>query len=702
MTRRSDVVRAILLALAAGCGGGSGGSGAPPDPPDLAAPKVALAFPPPDGTTDRPTIVVDGTASDDTGVALVTVNGVDATSDDGFRTWRAEVPLVRGANGLVVEARDAAGNTASDTGAVERTDPVFVTPSGLALDEPRGRALVVDRSRLLGIDLATGERSELALSGAAFEFADRIAVDEALGIAYVGQVDRVFRVDLATGATVLLSGGGAGAGVGLARVDGLRVDPASGDLYAGDGLSGFVCRVDLQTGNRTLLPVGHRGRDFVMDLPRNRVIEAVLSNGWFAVGWDLDTGAIDVLSGQAVGAGPNPASFGVLSFQGHAFDGATQTLWAVGDERPVVFEWDLASGDRRVLSGGGVAGGPEMIQPRAMALDAARGRLLVADAGLDAVVAVDLLTGERSVLSGVVRGAGPPVFGVRDLALAPDGRLFVLRDLAAASAGTTGVLASRRDEILVLDGANRAGLPPLSGAKIVSPRSIAFDATAARLLVSDAGGGALVFDEATGWVLEEGEPALVGIDPASGAVTVISDAAHGAGPMFVAPDRVAFGEEGVLVLDAKSKAVFRVDLATGDRTIVSNQLVGGGAEFRLLIGLDVDAATDRAIVSDGFLGIVSVDAQTGDRTSVASLTGGSDLSVDALGRRAFLAGATALHVIDIDAGGSVALPGTGPALLSPRAVLYEPVLDVVLAGDPNTASIVAISPRTGERVIVAK
>jgi hypothetical protein len=705
MTRRSNrtafPLRALALACAAGCGGGSGGA---QEPPDVVAPHVAIAFPPADAVTDRGTIVVDGTAGDDVGVAGVTVNGVEATSDDGFRTWRAEVPLALGANGLAAEARDAAGNRASDAGAIDRTGPALVNPTGIALDAARGRALVVARNRLLSVDLASGERAEIALTGEPLEQADRIAVDEGLRVAYVGGGDRIYRVDLENGATVVLSGGGYGAGIDFGKIGGLRVDPATGNLFANDILTAFTCRVDLATGNRIQIPASPRTRDFALDLSRNSILSATLTNGWMVVAWDMGTVAITELSGQSVGAGPNPATFGVINFQGLAYDDATRTFWAVGEEQPVVFEWDLASGDRRLLSGAGAGGGPDMLQPRAMALDAPRGRLLVADAGLDAVVAVDLATGDRSVMSGIVRGAGPSVFGVRDMAAAPDGRLFVLRSVATPTAVGFYPLVTHRDEILVLEGASRTPVPAIEGASLVAPRSIAFDEGADRIVVSDAGGGVFAFDPSTGaWLYEEGDPALLGVDPVTGAATVISDATHGSGPMFVDPDRIAHDSSGILVMDVASKAVFRVDLATGDRAIVSSRLVGSGAEFQTLTALDVDLAADRAIVNDTFAGLLSVDPATGDRTGVASPKAGyADLTIDVLGRRGFLAGNTTLLRIDLDAGITSTVSGGGPALTTVRTVLYDTARDVVLAGDPGTASIVAVSPRTGERVIVAK
>jgi hypothetical protein len=691
---------AFALACAGGCGGGSGGTPPPPDPLDVAPPQVALSFPPADATTDRETIVVDGKASDDVGVVDVAVNGVAATSDDGFRTWRAEVPLARGANSLLVEARDAAGNTASAAGAVERGDPAFIDPTGVAIDATRGRALVVDRSRLLSVDLATGERAEVALSGVALANARRIVVDDAGRFAYVSGAGRVLRVEIGTGVTILLS-------EQVASPSGIRLDPATGTLVTNDPFGGTY-RIDLTTGVAVAVMAEYlRGPpDFVLDRARNRVVSAVAGTPTafgFVAAWDLDTGARISLSHQLRGTGPDPTRLGVVLVQGQALDEANELLYSVDEETGLVFEWQLATGDRRILSGAGAGTGPPLLQPRAMVLDAPRGRLLVADAGAGALMAVDLATGDRAVMSGTARGQGPSLLGIRDVAAATDGRLFAVRTIETATTSLFYPILTRREPVLVIDGADRSALPAPAGVLLAMPRAIAIDETSGRLLVADAGGLVSVFDTATGyWALVDRPPALLGIDPFTGAATVISDATRGSGPMFVEPDRIALDGGDVLVMDVASKALFRVDPATGDRSVLSNRLVGDGAEFQTLSGLDLDLPTARAIVSDGLLGIVSVDVATGDRTGVAALTGGSDLTVDVFGRRAFLAGATTLHTIDLDAGDTRTVSGGGPAMLNPRAVLYDVARDVVLVGDPGTASIVAVSPRTGERVIVAK
>ncbi|NND64813.1 MAG: hypothetical protein HKM24_02505 [Gammaproteobacteria bacterium] len=77
---------------------------------------------PNDGATINATeVVVQGTATDNVGVASVTVNGVTATTADDFANWQATVPLVVGANTIVAAATDTAGNVDSTADSITVT-----------------------------------------------------------------------------------------------------------------------------------------------------------------------------------------------------------------------------------------------------------------------------------------------------------------------------------------------------------------------------------------------------------------------------------------------------------------------------------------------------------------------------------------------------------------------------------------------------
>ncbi|MBX3159411.1 MAG: hypothetical protein KF773_25800 [Deltaproteobacteria bacterium] len=112
-----------------------------PDGPavDPNAPRVHITSPERGAFAgDVATLEVKGNASDDTGVASVTVNGVNATvAPDG--SWTARVPVAAGTNLLHAIATDAQGNTGKETRAV-------VAGPTVSIDRVVGQAITASMS----------------------------------------------------------------------------------------------------------------------------------------------------------------------------------------------------------------------------------------------------------------------------------------------------------------------------------------------------------------------------------------------------------------------------------------------------------------------------------------------------------------------------------------------------------------------------
>ena len=80
---------------------------------DAGVPSVAITSPG-GGTTTHGSILVQGTSGDAlSGLASVVVNGVAATSTDGFAHWAAMVPLSSGSNTVTATATDNASNSSA-------------------------------------------------------------------------------------------------------------------------------------------------------------------------------------------------------------------------------------------------------------------------------------------------------------------------------------------------------------------------------------------------------------------------------------------------------------------------------------------------------------------------------------------------------------------------------------------------------------
>lgn len=649
--KRPGLQRFGLAGLAAaaltipGCGD-DGGGGTPDAGPDAyagdgVAPTVKVSFPPPSSLTDTPSITIRGSAADVDDVAAIRVNGTAAQSDDGFATWEITLSLAHGANDIAIESEDEFG--AKDTTAAELTvmlsANVMDSAGAVVSDPANGRALVLDTQldALVAVSYTTGERiilsDETTGTGERMQDAVALELDTAGQRALVLDGETVIAIDLATGNRTPISEA-ASAGEPLVNATHLALDAAK---------------------NRVLVLDAGRGG--------TELVEPAL----FAV--DLTTGERTVLVRGAGEGGSGPALVETTALAldvagNRALIAATDTSGAT--EAVAILAVDLETFARTVISSNAIEEqGPTLSEAVAMVLDAAAtpARLLVLDSGNDLVMAVALDTGNRTEVAKDRVTPGQDFSVPRGLALdAPEGgtaRLIV------TDSGLDMVLA-----VAFADGARTviSGFNIGQGEPLIEPTSLVLDAPA------DAEGRALVSDAQ--------EEAIVSIDLATSARTVISGEGTGAGDLFQTPASLSLDVETglygqvdsagqVVVADPEAAALVTVSLATGARTVLSGGPAGTGPAFTAPKGVAFDpgdaAVPGRYLVVDEDANaLFAVDPTNGARTILS------------------------------DAG-----TGTGPVLGTPQGVTLE--LDangrtgraLVVTADP--AALISVDLTTGER-----
>jgi hypothetical protein len=531
-------------------------------------PGVHIVFPPAPGLTHEAAITVRGTAVLDAGVAAIRVNGVAAQSADGFRTWKATVPLAPGENTLVVESEDSAGQidpAAAQATVVSDPEPLRA-PLAVDVDAPGNRALVIDTAlgAVVAVDLATGARSIVFGPPTAGDVGAQLSPpspDELRGLAVHEQrllvlgAGQLFEVDLATGAATMLSDGFTGSGPQFVSLADMAVDAA---------------------GDRAL----------VLDYWEHALLAV-----------DLTTGARTVIANDATGSGP---SLGLASAL--ALDAQAGRALVVEREFGTLLAVNLATGARTVLSGPDVGSGEALLDPQDIVLDAVNQRALIASWGNGNIIAVDLRTGDRTRISDVSTTSGPLLEQPMRLALdAAQGRLLVIDSERHALLGV-----DLETEARTLIAGDAIG----SGPEMRDPSALVLDPEARRVLVHD-----------------DGQPALLAIELATGARTVLSSDTVGGGVDLTAVRALAVdssqaGRQRVLAASAmeNANAIVAVDLATGERTVLSGAGVGTGPALDLPQPLIVDPARNRALAGMQ-TGLVAVDLDTGDRTLLSADVG---------------------------------------------------------------------------------
>jgi len=206
---------------------------------------------------------------------------------------------------------------------------------------------------------------------------------------------------------------------------------------------------------------------------------------------------------------------------------------------------------------------------------------------------------------------------------------------------------------------------------------------------------------------EDDHLALFAVDLASGDRSIVSDEFTGEGRPFFEPRDIALA--GNLAFLTDWVELIAVDLETGDRTIVSGPSRGqGGLPYEYVRGLVLDG--NRAIVaanSDTNFGLMAVDLASGDRSIVSNEFTGQgpmfretqDLVLD--GDRVLALSRGVLFAVDLATGDRTILPdsSTGLAIYLDRLATSG---DRLYATNYLLGAIVALDPRTGQRVIVAR
>lgn len=681
---------------------------------DASAPAVRIVFPTAVSYTDADQLNVRGTASDAQAISGVTINGVTATTSDGYAHWAALVPLAAGNNTLTVSATDSLGNSAAGaTATVANRGPVQYAVYRLAWDGARNRALVSG-----------------SIAGTIFAARDP------------------------DGHMSVFSGPSRGTGPALASTWVLVMDAANNRVLSIG--TAEVIEVDLDSGNRTLIPTAAPTVDttpaggMVCNSPCTQLYGYTMyqpsgQSSVFSI--DLATGARTVVSGP-FGGGPS-----ITDAQGIVLDSSTGTprLLISDTSHRAIIAVNLGNADRTYLSEAQVGSGPTLTRPGGMVLDAANNRLLVIDEATTLngrLFAIDLSTGNRTVLAGgnsswgitfgqaldsansrlllaqyqparisqldlgtgqVARfsdsnvGTGPVITGESVLLDGPSGN----RSLLASGRG--GVV-----RVNLATGVRTAAVSAIFPNSTVqfAPQNLAFDTRpgvpAGRIFFSSASSSAGTFlfsgDLAngtsslisTGAQVPYGSQAEFPLDAANGRLLV--NYPTGTGSSRIAPLVVATGALGPAITDAASVGalnamaldpvpggatrllganpsgeVFAYDLATGTRTDVSTAAVGSGPSAAFPTGLSVDPATRRAWAVGGADGSLhGIDLANGNRT----LLSGRDF-------------------------GTQARTGTGPRIEGYPRLVVDVGAEVAYVTS-NADSLLAIDLVSGDRVITAR
>ncbi|WP_444943227.1 hypothetical protein ACJJIK_15145 [Microbulbifer sp. ZKSA006] len=549
----------FLLCLMVGCGGGSSSGNSVGEETDSEYPSASIAFPASDGLwSDKEQLVVRGSANDNVGVAKVSVNGVDATSDDDFATWQAEITLEEGTTTSInIEVTDVNGNTspAAASVSVNSYDGFnsyrFCGP--LAFDSDRNLAYTFNPTRVLNLE---SMREDYISS----EFSDVVGAefDQATGNFLIIQNDQLISVDREFNSLNIISESGDDS-LSFGSRPQISIDVSSGDIYVQNYFPSYLIKVDPTTGEREKISSFN--------------YEDGSSVGYFNQGFEIVDGRFFVVSED-----------GLLELN------------------PVT--WQATE-----LSGTSVGSGESLQSLTGLTIDL-EANLAYATDFHGKVLEIDLVSGNRKLLSSVFDTGSDNL----DFDYARNGIIDTGKSILVNSCSTGHTfLVSKEDGSRILVSEKIRGEGPL----LSTNTDLVYDEYNERLLLLNDNYAESRYSNFEYKKIDQ----IIAIDPQSGNREIISGPNKGEGLIEGYFHDLAVDKRNgdIYVIEPDSQSIVKVDPITGNRSIASGGDIGSGDAFNGVSGIAIDTLKDRILTVSGNY-LTSVDLQSGNRTPIISFS----------------------------------------------------------------------------------
>ena len=780
---RAGALSSCVTVLLAACGGGGSGNGNPQPPPDTTPPNTTISAAPA-ALTNSNSASLAFTATE---AGTTFESRLDGAAFAAATSPQALAALAEGSHTFEVRARDAAGNVdatpATATWVVDTVPPetqLTATPAATALTEPHvfSASAAGEANATFEISVDNGAFTATSLPVSLTSLANgphnvRVRAHDAAGNVDATPAQFDWNVSIApvtttpettisaqppaiantatasfsfdatpVGATFeyRVDGGAYIAAASPVQLSGLAEGLHTFDVRA--RLGGVVdatpasvtWRVDMTSPTGAIVfptPVSYSdGNTLTVRGTANDAVglQSVMVNGvaatsttnfntWSAViGLAPGTNSVTVgVTDSAGNTNTNAASAVVtnrgpplLQAGGTDYDPATDSIIIADVESNTVVGFYLAINGSRTISHSSQAPDPDDTIISDLVVDAPNNRALAVDWGADAIVAINLTLGTRTTLSSG-NGTGPTSLTIGNgIAYDPaNNRVFVtVMQTPSITHAIIAVDLATSDRAVVSSGTVGAG-PAFTNAG-----AIVYDAANSRLLVSATVGG---------------NTGILQVNPTNGDRVLFSQSpGTGAGPAIPFPSgfHLDAANGRLYVSDASvNSALFRIDLVTGDRTLIGAPGTGSGPALSLAGGLAFKTATGQLFAPQRTGDVLAVNTTTLARTVAWNSRVGSGVDMDRpfTVRAEQLSGTVtsllfaepegqrlmrlnlATGAVSVVSGGEV---GTGPALsrfidfvIDPRPPVNGTAVLGLLSSPGN--SLVSIDLATGNRTVHA-
>jgi len=440
-----------------------------------------------------------------------------------------------------------------------KNGPEFINPSAIIFHNNRLYCADGTANRILSIDLATGDKTNLIDQEQASEvifsyIKDIVAYSDKLWL-LDEDTKRIIEIDSNSGSRSILSGANDSNGTPFKYFNQIVIDTLNERLLVSDTELNVIFSVDIDTGKRELFISNRHGNGPSMPKPKSLkhagsetvlIIDSTLEA---LVSINLATGNRHILSTagsekiKEVGVGPR-----IKDPIGIELNTDFNKAWISMREQASLLEVDLITGDRSLIRPNPAEGATAFKLPNGISYDADNNRILVSDIYLDRVQAIELdsnnttiaakkyLTSDRSIK------LSKPLDTVFDNV---NKRIYTLD--SALKAILVWDITSKTSTVLT-------SLTIGSGVSLVKPVAIDLNITQNKAYVAD-----------------EKLNSIVTIDLSNGNRTVLSNRAVGTGPTFKKLSGISFNKTtaSLLATDIEEQGVFSINIENGNRELIS-------------------------------------------------------------------------------------------------------------------------------------
>ena len=353
----------------------------------------------------------------------------------------------------VLEVDPASGDRVVLSSLTEQPGPGLISPGCMAVDAASARLMIAEQAFddvIVAVELTGENRGQRAAfsrredPAVTLERPRRMVIDTAsqniliIDNSFVEHSRSIIAVNLADGTRAVAFARSVGVGPRSDRASALAVDLEADQAYVTTGdIMGGIINIDLATGERRFVldqasgePAPVKLGKPVFDPLRNRLVGLGFVEE--VVSLDLASGAVELLSSDE-SDGSSIATAVALALDevnNRAFVAARDFNTGEDTDAGAVYEIDLTTGSRRLLSGRGAGSGAPFTGLLAVAYDRSQERLVVTDAqGGDfdsrSVFSVSVETGERRRLSRVTAGGNDLWSYPEEITVDQEGRIFV-------------------------------------------------------------------------------------------------------------------------------------------------------------------------------------------------------------------------------------------------------------------------------------